>query len=313
MTALRREWLPAGATRSGAGALWALVLDGAATLETAGARRQVLPGDAVLVDPRTAHRLTADVETDIAHGDLRQVVPTAPLPSPLILPGFAAEHRGVVALVTTCPLKAKSSPDLFARSYAGLIGAAVTSLWQAAERLGDHPGHAGDAGDDPNGPPDAEVADVVAALAARPGESWTLDRMAGMVHLSRSALTERFRRATGHSPMRMLREVRMHRARLLLADEYLPVTRVAFDVGYGSVAAFSRAFAAEHGASPLAWRAAPSPVAPGPLDLATSRMETPPARGASGARYAHERPADTGGHRRARANHEQKADAVPVQ
>ncbi|WP_036967188.1 helix-turn-helix transcriptional regulator, partial [Promicromonospora kroppenstedtii] len=96
------------------------------------------------------------------------------------------------------------------------------------------------------------VADVVAALAASPGEPWTLDRMAALVHLSRSALTERFRRATGHSPMRMLREVRMHRARTLLIDRCLPVTRVAFEVGYGSVAAFSRAFTTDHGRSPLA-------------------------------------------------------------
>ncbi|MEU4388154.1 AraC family transcriptional regulator [Promicromonospora sp. NPDC023805] len=158
---------------------------------------------------------------------------------------------------------------------------------------------------------DPVVAHVVAELAARPGEPWTLDEMAGLVHLSRSALTGRFRRATGHSPMRMLREVRMHRARTLLTVERLSVTQVAFEVGYGSVAAFSRAFAADHGVSPLAWRAG----------LATS-TSTPPRRrpwvpsappAASGAGHPQDRPAEPGRDRSSRADQQQRLDAVPVQ
>ena len=288
MTALEREHLPADTTLVRPGALWALVLSGAATLETADGRRTVLPGDAVLVDARTAHRLTADVDTDLVHADLRRAVSSTPWPSPLVLRGFGDEHRGVVALVTTCPLAVERTADLFGAAYAGLIGAAISSVSHTAEGIGDQGEEAGGPADD------AQVAEVLAALAARPGEPWNLDRMAGLVHLSRSALTDRFRRATGHSPMRMLREVRMHRARTLLTKQCLAVTRVAFEVGYGSVAAFSRAFTADHGLSPLAWRTGPDAAA-------------------SGARYAHERPADAGGHRRARADHEQQADAVPVQ
>ncbi|MDR7382262.1 AraC family transcriptional regulator [Promicromonospora iranensis] len=290
MTTLKREQLPADATLVRPGALWALVLSGAATLETADDRRTVLPGDAVLVDPRTAHRLTADVDTDLVHGDLRRTVPSTPWPSPLVLRGFGGEHPGIVALVTTCPLTVQCKADLFAAAYAGLIGAAISSVSHTAEAVGDQV-------TDARGPAsDAQVAEVVAALAASPGERWTLDRMAGLVHLSRSALTERFRRATGHSPMRMLREVRMHRARTLLTEQCLAVTRVAFEVGYGSVAAFSRAFAADHGVSPLGWRAAPAA-----------------ASDTSGARYPQERPAEPRRHRRARADQQQWPDAVPVQ
>ncbi|MGI5189799.1 AraC family transcriptional regulator [Promicromonospora sp. CA-289599] len=281
MTTLKREQLPADATLVRSGALWALILSGAATLETAGGRRTILPGDAVLVDPRTAYRLTADVDTDLVSGDLRREAPT-PWSSPLVLRGFGDEHRGVVALVTTCPLSVPCKADRFAAAYAGLIGAAISAMSRPVDALvGQADGVRGPA-DDP------EVAEVVAALAASPGERWTLDRMAGLVHLSRSALTDRFRRATGHSPMRMLREVRMHRARTLLTEQCLAVTRVAFEVGYGSVAAFSRAFAADHGVSPLGWRA-------------------------SGARYPQDRPADPRCHRRARADQQQWPDAVPVQ
>jgi len=324
MTALRRERLTAGDVRSRPGALWAVVLAGAATLETADARHRLLPGDAVLVDARTAHRLTADAGTDLAHGDLRRVAPGPVLPSPLVVRGFDERQRGVVALVTACPLDAISSPAPFAASYAGLIGAAMTALWQQGHALDGGPASAGAAG---AGPADTQVADVVAALAASPGEPWTLDRMAALVHLSRSALTERFRRATGHSPMQMLREVRMHRARTLLTDRCLPVTRVAFEVGYGSVAAFSRAFASDHGRSPLAWRAEPAPTAsavqpvapatqpatPNPVRMRQSRPWVPSAPPASAARHPQDRPAEAGRDRGGRADQHQRPDAVAVQ
>lgn len=339
MTTLKREWLPAGATTSGSSGLWALVLAGAVTLETAGARSRVLPGDAVLVDARTAHRLVVEAESELVHGDLWRGVPSVALPSPLVVRGFSERQRGVVALVTTCPLEVKCSKDLFSSSYAGLIGAAMSSLAQDdADRAAGSGGGAdrGDRADrtDRSGTAtaDAAVAHVVAELAARPEEAWTLDAMAGLVHLSRSALTERFRRATGHSPMRMLREVRMHRARTLLTVERLPVTRVAFEVGYGSVAAFSRAFAADHGVSLLAWLSGPTapsgpagptapadPVAAWPATSrpARSRAARPwvpsvPPSG-SGAGYPQDRPADPGGHRRDRPHRQQQPDTVPVQ
>ncbi|MFC4630699.1 AraC family transcriptional regulator [Promicromonospora alba] len=318
MTTLTREQLPADATLARSGALWALILSGAATLETAGGRRTILPGDAVLVDPRTAYRLTADVDTDLVHGDLRREAPAAPSSSPLVLRGFGDEHRGVVALVTTCPLSVQCKADRFAAAYAGLIGAAISAM------SGPVDGQVDGQADGAQGPDDdPEVAEVVAALAASPGERWTLDRMAGLVHLSRSALTDRFRRATGHSPMQMLREVRMNRARTLLTKQCLAVTRVAFEVGYGSVAAFSRAFTADHGVSPLAWRTAPAVAGPdvvasGPAALANGAPSGAPsgapfARRASGAGYPQERPADPRRHRRSRADQQQWPDAVPVQ
>ncbi|MEV0952745.1 AraC family transcriptional regulator [Promicromonospora sp. NPDC050249] len=358
MTTLKREWLPAGATTSGSNGLWALVLTGAVTLETAGARSRVLPGDAVLVDARTAHRLVVDAETELVRGDLWCTVPSAAPPSPLIVRGFSERQRGVVALVTACPLEVKCSRDLFSSSYAGLIGAAMSRLSQddadgaAGSGGGADQGEQGAAradGGDRAGAAAADpvVAHVVAELAARPEEQWTLDEMAGLVHLSRSALTGRFRRATGHSPMRMLREVRMHRARTLLAVERLPVTRVAFEVGYGSVAAFSRAFAADHGVSPLAWRTGPpAPVGPTATGATatgpTSSLDPPEAwpvsrrrpwvpsvppapaaragrtaasatQAVSGAGHPQDRPADPGRDSRSRADQQQRLDAVPVQ
>ncbi|MFI2362498.1 helix-turn-helix domain-containing protein [Promicromonospora sp. NPDC019610] len=307
MTALKRERLPAGSTVVRHGALWALVVSGAATLETAGDRRTILPGDAILVSSRTAHRFAADVETDLVHGDLRRTALGTAWPSPLVLRGFGDEHPGVAALVTTCPLTAECNAGLFAAAYAGLLGAAISSMARTAE-VGDRDGEAGGPADDP------QVAQVVAALAERPGEPWNLDRMAGLVHLSRSALTDRFRRATGHSPMRMLREVRMNQARRLLTKQCLAVTRVAFEVGYGSVAAFSRAFTADHGISPLAWRAMPEAAGPAPaLPEAEGPAPAARARRTSAARYPQQSPAQARSYGRPRADQQQRPDAVPVQ
>lgn len=237
---MRRGSLPAGAPVPGLTPGWMLVLTGEARLETARAQTLLRAGDAILLDDRAAYRLTAVADSEVVHADLRHSVSASPLPSPFVVPGFRGQHPGVASLVSGCPIGSECRATLFAMSYAGLIGAAMTSSWVAAD------GQEAERGD-------SEVADVVAAVTARPGEPWTLDLMADLAHLSRSALTDRFRRTLGRSPMETLREVRMQRARTLL-DEQVPVTRVAFDVGYGSVAAFSRAFAARHGSSPQSWR-----------------------------------------------------------
>ncbi|MBB4771779.1 helix-turn-helix transcriptional regulator [Actinomadura livida] len=229
--------------------LWVLVLAGGITLEAAFEAQSLAEGDAVLIDARAAYRLTASErheESALVVADLRMAVPVRRLPSPLVVRGFGTRHRGITALVTQCPLKRVRRPGLFAASYGNLIGAAMTTSWQEDQ--------GGDAG-----PPDEAVTAVVAAVTARPAEPWTVEGMARLVHLSRSALGERFRRALGRGPAEVLREIRMREARRLLADPSRPVEHIASAVGYGSSAAFSRAFSSHHGVAPQAWRE-PSPA-----------------------------------------------------
>jgi AraC-like DNA-binding protein len=243
MSLLRHERLSAGAIlKDSPGPLWVLLLDGSAEFETAGGGQRLSAGDAVLVDSRTARRISAVEELELAVADLR-AVPAYPVPSPFVVSGFSDRHPGVARLVATCPLGEACRSALYTHSYAGLIGAAMVTSWLEAGEDGAE----GGAGD-------AAVLDVLAALAVHPGEQWTLDRMARLVHLSRSALTARFRRAAGRTPMEILREIRMREARTLLSDGSQPVAQVAFAVGYGSTAAFSRAFSVHHGLAPLAWR-----------------------------------------------------------
>lgn len=254
LSGLRHERLcPEATLATATGPLWALVLGGAVMLETSSGTEPLHVGDAVWVDVRTAFRLTAAGEAELAVADLRLVVPPSRLPSPLVVRDFGRRHHGVAELVRTCPLGTECRPSAFAASYGGLIGASMIAAWRDEE--GSPPAEA------PS--PDAAVATVVAALADRPADPWTVERMARLVHLSRSALGDRFRRELGRSPVQVLREIRMQRARALLANHSRAVEQIGHAVGYGSAAAFSRAFSAHHGMAPHVWRTTLSRVAPG--------------------------------------------------
>lgn len=233
--------------------LWLLVLDGELALETASGVDVLSQGDAVFLDDRTAYRLAARSATRAAVADLRPVLPPTPVPSPLIVRDFAGRHLGVAELVRTCPLESGChDPSVFAPSYGGLIGASMMAAWWEE--------HSGS--ERPPAPPDPAVITVVAAVADRPADAWTVDRMARLVHLSRSALTERFRRTLGLSPVRALREIRMQQAREMLAEGSQSVEQVGYAVGYGSPAAFSRAFSGHHRVAPQAWRDASPALRP---------------------------------------------------
>jgi AraC-like DNA-binding protein len=80
----------------------------------------------------------------------------------------------------------------------------------------------------------------------------TLDELAHIVHRSRASIVRDCRAATGQSPMRRLREMRMAEARGLLRFSTLNVTQVSRYLGYPRVHEFSREFARFHGRPPSA-------------------------------------------------------------
>jgi AraC-like DNA-binding protein len=229
---------------------WLLVFSGSVEVRIPGGPPALIlhAGDAALLAPHAVCSLVAVGDSDLAFADLRpvgvRITATA-----TVLPRFAADNEGVVALVRSCPLEGKCSREAgcsrssWAPSYAGLIGAATEASWNETSGYvnATHP--------------DPELARVLAVVSDSLDEKWTVDRMARLAHLSRSSLVDRFKRATGRSPMGIVRSLRMHEARRLLMDRNRAVGTVAFAVGYGSVAAFSRVFSGHHGVSPQAWRA----------------------------------------------------------
>jgi AraC-like DNA-binding protein len=101
---------------------------------------------------------------------------------------------------------------------------------------------------------DAVVGRALLALHGRPAHPWTLDELARTVGASRSALAARFTDYVGVPPMQYLAQWRMQLAGTLLAGPSTLAT-ISEAVGYGSEAAFSRAFKKIVGVPPATWRA----------------------------------------------------------
>ena len=102
---------------------------------------------------------------------------------------------------------------------------------------------------------DPRLGAAVTAMLDDPGASFTLDRLAEIAGMSRSAFTMHFADAFGRSAMDFLKELRLRRAANTLANTSLPVKTVAASVGYASRSYFSRAFKAFHGIDPAGFRA----------------------------------------------------------
>ncbi len=87
-----------------------------------------------------------------------------------------------------------------------------------------------------------------------PQHRWTLDELAKRAASSRSILDERFRQFLGRAPMSYLIAWRLQLAARHLRSTNATLAEIADQVGYGSEAAFSRAFKRHTGSSPSEWR-----------------------------------------------------------
>jgi len=101
---------------------------------------------------------------------------------------------------------------------------------------------------------DPIVGRAIAAFHLRPGEDWSVGRLADAVAMSPSRFAARFSESLGESPMTYVTKWRMNVACRQLTTTQRRVDQIAADVGYESHAAFSRAFKKYVGTSPAAWR-----------------------------------------------------------
>jgi len=97
---------------------------------------------------------------------------------------------------------------------------------------------------------DESIGRVLSAMHADPLRHWTVSSFAKIAGMSRSIFAERFTKAVGEPPLRYLSRWRLNLASDLLCSSGLKVTEVAYRCGYGSDAAFSRAFKAHFGYAP---------------------------------------------------------------
>lgn len=101
---------------------------------------------------------------------------------------------------------------------------------------------------------DPQVGRCLALMHEQPARPWSVEALAQEVHMSRSALAERFNELVGMPPMQYLKRWRLAMAARLLCSERSNIVRVAEAVGYESEASFSRAFKTEYGMAPGLWR-----------------------------------------------------------
>lgn len=97
-----------------------------------------------------------------------------------------------------------------------------------------------------------KIAAALTAMHERPAHDWSLASMAEVAGMSRSAFAAGFKEHAGETPAEYLSKWRMSIAQTMLRRGK-SVSLTADELGYGSAAAFSRAFTQVVGQSPRAW------------------------------------------------------------
>lgn len=104
---------------------------------------------------------------------------------------------------------------------------------------------------------DPQLAQAIRQMHGQVARPWTVEQLARLSALSRSAFFDRFSRTVGLPPMEYLLRWRMTVAKDLLRKGELRMAEVAAKVGYGSSSAFSTAFSRHVGQPPSAYARLP--------------------------------------------------------
>ena len=112
----------------------------------------------------------------------------------------------------------------------------------------------------PRGAPPAavvrRVTEQIRAMELDPSLDASLDALAAAAGLSPFAFLRSFQHLTGATPHQLLLRARLRRAAVRLETEASKVIDVALSSGFGDVSNFNKAFRAEFGATPTAYRRA---------------------------------------------------------
>lgn len=137
--------------------------------------------------------------------------------------------------------------DLIALKLSEIIFAQAIRKYLATEGA-DRPGLAGFA--------DSQICRALEAIHAEPAEPWTVEGLARIAGMSRTAFATRFNALVADPPLAYLTDWRMQLARRLLLESDLPIIDVAERTGYKSEASFGRVFKRHFNAPPAGYRRA---------------------------------------------------------
>ncbi|HEU0184382.1 MAG TPA: AraC family transcriptional regulator [Blastocatellia bacterium] len=123
-------------------------------------------------------------------------------------------------------------------------------------------GKGGNGGETPNwftAAMDPQISEAIANIHREPQTQWTVERLANLSGMSRSAFASRFSELVGEPPLRYLSRWRMHKAIEMLREGRRTTSEIASLVGYESEAAFSKAFKKWNGQGPGSYRRSSAP------------------------------------------------------
>lgn len=101
---------------------------------------------------------------------------------------------------------------------------------------------------------DEYILRAMTAFFVNPGGQWTVHSLAEAAGLSRAAFSERFTRAFGEPPLRTINRLRLQQASEMLLNTSASLSDIATQIGFGSAAAFLRAFKRQFDKTPGEWR-----------------------------------------------------------
>jgi len=117
----------------------------------------------------------------------------------------------------------------------------------------DHPGDAGISHGLLAGLSDQRLAKALVAIHRSPEAPWTIDSMAAIAGMSRSAFAETFKTATGTTPAAYVTDWRLTLATAMIRSR-LPVKTIAAELGFASASSLSKVFRQRLGRSPRMWK-----------------------------------------------------------
>lgn len=101
---------------------------------------------------------------------------------------------------------------------------------------------------------DPKISRVLSAIHNDPSSKWTLENLAAIAGMSRTAFSNRFSQTMTVPPLNYITQWRMHVARQNLASTNEAIIEIAENVGYHSEAAFSRVFKKHYKKAPATYR-----------------------------------------------------------
>jgi AraC-like DNA-binding protein len=99
-----------------------------------------------------------------------------------------------------------------------------------------------------------QIAKSLVAIHSAPAEAWSLEKLAKEAGMSRSVYAASFKKILDTTPVEYLAQWRLSLAQKKLISGY-SLKQIVDELGYGSEAAFSRAFKSRCEMSPREWRA----------------------------------------------------------